>query len=231
MEIAHRGYAAEAPENTIAALRRAGRRADAVEIDVRRCGSGELVVIHDADVDRLTDGTGRVADLSLSELRALDVLGSGESIPTLDEALAAVPSDVAVNAELKEAGIAADAVDALDAVANQIIVSSFSERALRETRDVSASIPTAYLADRLRDRPVTTAVELDCRYVHPRYALCFYSPLVARAHELGLGVNAWTVDDPLVVRALCRLGVDGVVTDRSGVVPDRYRSAAGDRKA
>ncbi len=229
MEIAHRGYAAEAPENTLAALRRAGRRADAVEIDVRRCGSGELVVIHDADVDRLTDGAGRVSDLSLSELRSLDVLGSDESIPTLAEALAALPANVAVNAELKDQGIAADAVDALEAVENPVIVSSFSERALRETRSTSASIPTAYLADRLRDRPVTTAVELDCRYVHPRYALCFYSPLVSRAHELGLGVNAWTVDDPLVVRALCRLGVDGVVTDRSGVVPDRYRSTVGAR--
>ncbi|WP_256391315.1 glycerophosphodiester phosphodiesterase [Natronoarchaeum rubrum] len=231
MEIAHRGYAAEAPENTIAALRRAGRRADAVEIDIRRCGSGELVVLHDAEVDRLTDGTGQVSELSLSELRALDVLGSGESIPTLDDALAAVPQGVAVNAELKASGIAADAVAALDAVANRAIVSSFSEQALRETRAYSASIPTAYLADRLRDRPVTTAVELDCQFVHPRFTLCFYSPLVARARELGLGVNVWTVDDPLVVRALCRLGVDGVVTDRSGVVPDRYRTVAGVREA
>jgi len=229
MEIAHRGYAAEAPENTLAALRRAGRRADAVEIDVRRCGSGELVVAHDAEVDRLTDGTGQVSNLSLAELRALDVLDSGESIPTLAEALAALPPDVAVNAELKESGIAADAVDVLEAVANRAIVSSFSERALRATRAASASIPTAYLADRLRDRPVTSAVELECQYVHPRFTLCFYSPLVSRAHELGLGVNAWTVDDPLVVRALCRLGVDGVVTDRSGVVPDRYRTSVGAR--
>jgi len=229
MEIAHRGYAAEAPENTLAALRRAGRRADAVEIDVRRCGSDELVVIHDAEVDRLTDGIGRTADLSLSELRALDVLGSGESIPTLEDALAVIPPDVGVNVELKETGVAADAVDAIGAVENPVIVSSFSEQALREIRAAAASIPTAYLADRLRDRPVTTAVELDCQYVHPRYALCFYSPLVSRAHELGLGVNAWTVDDPPVVRALCRLGVDGVVTDRSGVVPGRYRSSVGTR--
>ncbi|GAA0675347.1 glycerophosphodiester phosphodiesterase [Natronoarchaeum mannanilyticum] len=230
MEIAHRGYAAEAPENTLAALRRAGRHADAVEIDVRRCGSGDLVVIHDAEVDRLTDGTGRVADLSLAELEALDVLGSGESIPTLAEVLSIVPADVAINVELKETGIATDAVEAIDPAENPVIVSSFSERALRETRAASASIPTAYLADRLRDRPVTTAVELDCRCVHPRFALCFYSPIISRAHDLGLGVNAWTVDDPLVVRALCRLGVDGVVTDRSGVVPDRYRTVADDRK-
>lgn len=225
MEIAHRGYAAEAPENTLAALRRAGRRADAVEIDVRRCGSGELVVIHDAEVDRVTDGTGPVADLSLSELRALDVLGSGEAVPTLAEALAVVPPDVAVNAELKETGVAADAVAALDDAENPAIVSSFSEQALRETRSASASLPTAYLADRLRDRPVTTAVELDCQYVNLRFALCFYSRLVSRAHELDLGVNAWTVDHPLVARALCLRGVDGVVTDRSGVVPDRYRSS------
>lgn len=219
MEIAHRGYAAEAPENTLAAIRRAGRVADAVEIDVRRCGSGELVVIHDADVDRLTDGTGEVAALSLSELRSLEVLGSGESIPTLDDALAAVPPDVAVNVELKETGTAADAVDALEAAGNPAIVSSFSRTALREVRAASTSIPTAYVTDRLRDRPVTTAVELGCRYVHPRCALCFYSPLLPRAHAVGLGVNVWTVDRPLLVRALLGLGADGVITDRSGVVP------------
>jgi glycerophosphoryl diester phosphodiesterase len=146
VEIAHRGYAAEAPENTIAALRRAGRRADGVELDVRRCGSGELVVVHDATVDRVTDGTGRVADHSLAELQALDVLDSGESIPRLDAALAAVPDDVMVNVELKETGVAADAVATLQGVANPVLVSSFSETALREVRAVSRSIQTASAA-------------------------------------------------------------------------------------
>ena len=64
--IAHRGFAAVHPENTVRAVRAAARVADAVEVDVRRCATGELVVIHDATVDRVTDGTGPVADHSLA---------------------------------------------------------------------------------------------------------------------------------------------------------------------
>ena len=219
--IAHRGFAAEAPENTVAALRRAARLADGVELDVRRCGSGEPVVVHDATVDRVTGGTGPVADHSLADLRSLDVLDSGEPIPGLREALAAVPDDVLVNVELKETGLAADVVDALEAVDNPAIVSSFSRTALREVRAASRSVPTAYLVDSLRDRPVSTAIELDCQYVHPRYSLCLYSPLVARARAVDLKVNAWTVTRTLAARRLATAGVDGVITDRTDLLGGR----------
>ena len=227
--IAHRGFAAEAPENTVAALRRAARLADGVEIDVRRCGSGEPVVVHDATVDRVTDGAGSVADHSLAQLRSLDVLGSGEPIPRLEDALAAVPDDVLVNVELKETGLAADVVDALGAVDNPAIVSSFSRTALREVRAASRSVPTAYLADSLRERPVSTAVELDCQYVHPRYPLCLYSPLLARARAVDLEINAWTVDSPPLARLLATAGVDGVITDRSDLLAGRPTAGCADR--
>jgi len=92
--IAHRGFADRYPENTLRAVREASRFADEVEVDVRRCDSGELVVVHDCTVDRVTDEEGAVAHHSLAELRALDVLGTGEGVPTLAEVLSAVPPTV-----------------------------------------------------------------------------------------------------------------------------------------
>lgn len=211
--IAHRGFAADAPENTVAAIRQASRVADSIEFDVRRCGSGELVVVHDERIDRVTTGAGRVADLPLDELQSFDVLGSDESIPTLVDVLSVIPPDVDVNVELKETDIAGDVLDALDRVENDCIVSSFAADALREVRSHNRSVETAYITGRLRDEPVRRAVELDCEFVHPRFTLLLYSRLLSRARSVDLGVNVWTVNEPLVARAMAWRGVDGIATD------------------
>lgn len=211
---AHRGFADEYPENTLLAFRRAARVADGVELDVRRCGSGELVVVHDATVDRVTDRTGRVDALSRAELAAADVLGSGEGIPTLAEALDAVPDGVAVNVELKERGTAADAFAAAADVGNDVIVSSFDAEALREARAADPAVPRAYLFGEDAAGSVAVARELDCEYVHPQQWLALRSRVVERAHDAGMRVNAWTVASALVARLLARRGVDGVVADR-----------------
>ncbi|MCL9813326.1 glycerophosphodiester phosphodiesterase [Natranaeroarchaeum aerophilus] len=211
--IAHRGFAADAPENTVSAIERASRVADSIEFDVRRCGSGELVVVHDEQIDRVTDGTGRVGDLSLSELQSFKVLGSGESIPTLEDVLAAIPADVDLNVELKETDIAGDVLDVLGRVENDCIVSSFSADALREVRSLDRSVATAFISGRLRDEPIRRAVELGCEYVHPRFSLLLYSPLLSRARTVDLDVNVWTVNEPLLARAMAWRGVDGIATD------------------
>lgn len=215
--IAHRGFAADAPENTVPAIERAGELADSIEFDVRRCGSGELVVVHDERIDRVTDGAGRVAELSLDELQSYDVLGSDESIPTLDDVLAVLPPDVGVNVELKETGIAGGVIDALDRIENDCMVSSFAADALREVRSHDRDVETAYITKRLRDEPIRQAVELGCGYVHPRFTLLLYSPLLSRARSLGLDVNVWTVNRPSLARALAWRGVDGIATDAAAV--------------
>ncbi|WP_435358879.1 glycerophosphodiester phosphodiesterase [Haloarchaeobius sp. DFWS5] len=217
--IAHRGFADEAPENTVAAVEYAAAQdADFVEFDVRRCGSGEVVVVHDETVDRVTDGTGRVADLSLSTLQSLSVLESDQSIPTLERVLDAVPSSLGVNVELKETGLAADVADALSSHDGEAMVSSFEEDALREMREADPSVSTAFLSDRFRDRPVKTAQRLDCDYVHPNYQLCLLSRLVERAHDTGIEVNVWTIRHGAIARLLGLRGVDGVTSDRSGIL-------------
>ncbi len=215
--IAHRGFAAEAPENTLAAVRRAADRADMIEVDVRRCGSGELVVVHDATVDRVTDGSGAVSDLTLAQLRGLDVLRSGETIPTLHAVLESVPDDTAVNIELKEGGLAADALTAATAADNDLLVSAFSPAVLREVANVDPGVSTAFVCTHEYDRPVRTATDLGCDALHPSSLLCLTTRTVRRAHESDLAVNAWTVTRRPVARLLETCGVDGAIADISDI--------------
>lgn len=218
--IAHRGFAADAPENTLRAVEWAAARADAIEIDVRRCGSGELVVVHDETVDRVSDGSGRVADHTLAELRALDVLGTGEGVPSLADLLAAIPPSVGVNVELKESGTAADALALLAADHPQTVVSSYLTDVLAAGRDVDPAMPTALITEEPGTGSVETAADLGCENLHVWTERCD-DRVVRAAHDAGLGVNAWTVTDPSEAAAMADVGVDGVIADRADVLPER----------
>jgi glycerophosphoryl diester phosphodiesterase len=102
--IGHRGAAGHAPENTLRSFHKAVELgADMVELDVHLCATGEPVVIHDDTVDRTTDRSGRVRDLSLDELKALDA-GDGERVPTLVEVIDEMSGRAALNVELKGLG-------------------------------------------------------------------------------------------------------------------------------
>jgi len=220
--IAHRGFADAYPENTVLAVAEASSRADTVEVDVRRCGSGELVVIHDEDVDRVTDGTGAVADHTATELAALDVLGSGEGVPTLERVLDAVPEGVEVNIELKELDTAADALAADDTAGTETVVSSFRPAALAQCRRADGAVPLALLFAAEPGANLALARELDCEYVHPHQSVA--GRVVEPAHGDGVGVNAWTVDDRATAERLAALGCDGVIADHPGVWPAERRS-------
>lgn len=218
--IAHRGFASLYPENTLRAVEEAVARADAIEIDVRRCGSGELVVIHDATVDRVSDGSGRVADYSLGELRDLDVLGTGRGVPTLAEVFDAVPAAVGINVELKEPDVAADVLAVAREHPNHVIVSSFRPTELAACRAADQAVPRALLVGERADArtAVDQAHELGCSYLHPHLSLCD-ERLVNESHHAGMSVNAWTVDSKSAAERLGDLGVDGIIADRWGVLP------------
>ncbi|QLK25284.1 glycerophosphodiester phosphodiesterase [Natrinema zhouii] len=214
--IAHRGFAAAAPENTIGAVRAAADRADAVEFDVRRCGSGELVVVHDETIDRVTDGSGTVADASLTDLSAHSVYGSGDEIPTLAAMLEALPPTVEAHIELKESDIAADVLATLEeaSLPNRVVVTSFLASELRTIRDRDPSQPIGLLVSRHLETPVTTAVELDCDVLGASYWRCLATRVVSRATAVGLEVHAWTIERRAVAKLLARRGVDYVSADR-----------------
>ncbi|HEU0013424.1 MAG TPA: glycerophosphodiester phosphodiesterase [Longimicrobium sp.] len=240
--IAHRGGSALAPENTLTAFRRAldWWRADLLEIDVQPTRCGEAVVIHDATVDRTTDGAGPVARFSLDEIRRLDAghrftpdggrsfpfRGTGVRLSTLREVLEALP-DARVNVEIKD-GRAQDAVRAaiydLDAQ-HRVLVAAGDARNRRRLADypgpTSAGAQQLYafyalhLARLARfHRPTVDAHQMPERN-GGRQVL---NPRwVAEAHAHNLAVHVWTVDEEADMRRLLAWGVDGIITDR----PDR----------
>lgn len=213
--IAHRGCAAEYPENTVRAVERAVRRLPAVEIDVRRCRTGELVVFHDETVERVTDGTGSVADTDWSALRELEVFDSGERIPRLSEVLDAIPDGVSAQVELKQSGVAADALAAIADAGVDARITSFLPEALAEVRECDPSASLGYLFGDWAsvETGLKTALALDCDSLHPHADQCLETDAVERAHREGLSVIAWDVADSATVEGLRAAGADGATAD------------------
>lgn len=215
--VAHRGCAMPGPENTLRAIRNAGSRLPAVEFDVRRCATGELVVFHDEDVGRLTDGTGLVSELPWEELRKLDILGSGEHVPQLTDVLSAVPTDTVAQIELKETDITADIVDIVTEREIDVRISSFDERALAEMAQSSLDVPLGYLFKEDPYPNLNRAADLGCTYIHPHVDLCLNTDIVSTAHQRGFEVLAWNTDNSDVVEQLREANVDGVTVDRVAI--------------
>lgn len=211
--IGHRGRVGTHPENTLRAVRNAVRHVDMIEFDVRRCASGELVIFHDNSLARLTDGEGEVSDTELEALQELEILDSGETIPTLEALLDVVPPSVGLNVELKVSGLAADALSLVEPLDHELIVSSFDPDHIREVRATSPTVATALLFSTRPERNLDRADALGCEYVHPRDTCCDGTDLVTRAHDRGFRVNVWPVKSANVARQLYEDGVDGLIID------------------
>jgi glycerophosphoryl diester phosphodiesterase len=230
---AHRGASKAAPENTLPAFEAAIRLgADGAELDVQYSSDGALVIIHNATLEKTSNGTGRVTALTLAELRALDA-GSwfgtafaGTRIPTLDEALDLMKGKLLVNVELKvlsslQSSLGADAVKAVrdHGMADQVVISSFNPFVLRQTKAAGPEIECALLV--AHDMPGWTRWGGTRRYsradgLHPDFDMV-NDTYMAHARKLGLPVRVWTVDDEAEMRRLIALGVDAIITN----VPDR----------
>jgi glycerophosphoryl diester phosphodiesterase len=218
---AHRGASADAPENTLAAFRRAiAAGADGVELDVHLSADGVPMVIHDATLGRTTDGDGRVGAYPAAELALLDA-GSwfaadyaGEPVPTLSEVLDLLAGKLRINIEIKDAAAALATLDALaDFPGAEVILSAFDRAALHALRGVDRRIPLALLSDGGGwHRLLAEARALNASALHLRADLV-RRPLVARFREAGLPVYAWTVDVPGEARSLARAGVAGLFTN------------------
>lgn len=211
--IGHRGCPDHFPENTVAAVRGAAPHVDWVEVDVRRCASGEIVVFHDEALDRLTAVGGRVRDATLAELSGLTVGESDEAIPTLAALLEALPPETGINVELKHAGMGEEVVELLRNHPGEAVVSSFEPSALSPVDGV----PTALLFADDFDENLGRAAGLGCAFVHPHLGIVD-SEAVERAHEEGVEVNAWTVRTAAVARRLRAAGADGLIVDSWTVV-------------
>jgi glycerophosphoryl diester phosphodiesterase len=227
--LGHRGVAAEAPANTAASFRKAmALGADGVELDVHLTRDGQVVVIHDDTVTAVTGVAGRVSQMTLAEIQALDA-GShfgaefaGERIPTLAEALEAAGPEAIVNIELKGFGVAPDGLEAevvrivqAHGMAGRVIASSFNPMRLIRLRQVAPQIPRGMLHGRgtptfVRELWFLPLVQPDA--LNPDFGLVD-ERYMKRARRWGVRVNAWTVDDPAEARRLAALGVDSIITN------------------
>ncbi len=227
--MAHRGAKDVAPENTITAFGTAiDLGADAVEMDIVRCGSGEIVVIHDDTVDRTTNGSGRVDSLTLAALRELDA-GSwfdarfaGEPVPLLDDVLDAIGGRIRLNIEIKHQRAGAEPMEAELAASLRergliadTIVSSFDPRALGRLKKAAPDIPRALLYASDMPLPLRHAwprIWLAPQALHPHFGMVNES-YMRRASTAGYRVNVWTVNEQADIARMANLGVDAIITD------------------
>ncbi len=223
--LGHRGVPVRAPENTLAGFAAAlSEGADGVELDVRCCATGELVVCHDATLARVARGAAvRIAGTGAWALRQWD-LGGGERVPLLAEVWPLMRGRT-VNVEAKPddgdpdelARAVAQEVNGIAARGVDVIVSSFEPRVLEILRAVAPGIRRGLL---ISDDPweaadgAARARHVMPHAIHPHHGAC--TPERVRAwHALGLAVNTWTVDAPDDVRRVVAAGVDGVITNRA----------------
>jgi glycerophosphoryl diester phosphodiesterase len=226
---AHRGAGKLAPENTLASLRLGHSHGYRMaEIDAKLSADGVAFLLHDATLDRTTDGTGRADALSWRELSRLDA-GSwhspayaGEPIPTLAAiARHCRANGIALNIEIKPtpgreretgAAIALDAAALWKGAEVPPLLSSFSATALEAALEAAPMLPRAWLTETLprdwRDR----CKALGCVALDAKHTLLEHD-VVKQAHAAGLRVAAWTVNDPVQVAKLASWGVDTIITD------------------
>ncbi|MFE9624341.1 glycerophosphodiester phosphodiesterase [Streptomyces sp. NPDC006527] len=221
---AHRGGAADGLENTVAQFRRAveaGYRY--IETDVHATRDGKLVAFHDATLDRVTDGAGRIADLPWAEVRHARV-GGEEPVPLFEELLETFP-EVRWNVDVKAESALHPLLNLLGRAGawDRVCVGSFSEaRVTRAQRLAGPRLATSYgtrgvLGLRLRSWGVPaalrrSAVAAQVPEAH-RGVQVVDQRFVRAAHARGLQVHVWTVNEPDRVHRLLDLGVDGIMTD------------------
>ena len=228
--IGHRGASGYYPENTLLSFNEAvGQGADMIELDVHLTSDDEIVVIHDKTVDRTTDGTGIIGNLSLKEVRGLDA-GSGERIPTLDEVLSEIRGNCSLDVELKGKDTAIPVLRMLkDQVRKgrwrpeDLMISSFSPIDLLELYDASCNIEMAVLIDNGPWGSEDFAVDIGARSVHPNYKFLDRN-FIARCRGLDLKLNTWTVNGPSKMSELIEWGVDGIITDHPDMLVGRIAS-------
>ncbi len=222
---AHRGDSATAPENTMAAFRRAVELGVAwIELDVHPCRDGGLVVIHDDTLDRTTNGRGPVSAMTTHELRRLDAgawFGPafvGQRLPLLEDVLDMVASTgTRLNVEVKDSPTGLDAAGAVVRMLRRFgqeresVVSSFDIDALLAVRAVAPEVTLALIGS--APGILSAARQHRIPWVHAEHA-SITEAWVAEAHDSGIDVNAWTVDDPAALPKWRAMGLDKLCTNR-----------------
>lgn len=245
LRVAHRGGAGQWPENTMFAFRHAvDMGVDALELDIHATRDGELVALHDDTVDRTTNGSGAVRDMTLAELRELDAgfhwtgddgrshpfRGKGIVIPTLAEVLDAFDNvRLAIEIKPDEPALAGPVGDTIreHGTADRVLVGSFHTKVMRAFRRLFPEVPTAAGESEVRLFYCLTRLHLAAFHAPNAAALVVpewdgrihvVTPQsITAAHGHGMRVYVWTVNDRGDMARLLDWGVDGLISD----YPDR----------
>ncbi len=223
--IAHRGASGNAPENTLAAFKKAvALGATFIETDLQLSRDARFVAIHDATVNRTTNGQGAVHEMTLADLRRLDAgswFGSefaGERIPTLEEIFEfSKKNDVVFYLEIKPVGswggehALIGALRESGEIARTVVI-SFDAAILLSLRNIEPTLMTGLLYDGLIENPLDKAVAIGARQLAVRGDLVTPA-MLAEAQKKDLQVLCWTVNHPAHMRMLMAAGVDGIMTD------------------
>ena len=218
LRIGHRGAKAYAPENTLTSFKKAIEiGVDAIELDVRKTKDKKLVVIHDADIKRTTNGKGLVADFTLKEIKSFIAEG-GEKIPTLEEALDFLDKKVKVIIEFKELGVEEQVLLAIHErhLEKNVIITSFLEDALKKVRELDKEVETGLIYAK-HSNPLKAALELKANYLVALYRF-IHTANVQKAHLNGLKVIVWTINTPEEVEEFAKKGVDGIASDKPEIL-------------
>ena len=210
--IGHRGARALEPENTLRAVERGLACAGWVEVDVRLSREGVPVIMHDATLDRTTDGTGPVRDALVVELRRLDA-GQGERIPLLSEVLDRVGHHGGLVVEAKEENAVPAICSLLGAYGTgDVMLVSFVPAALTAARALLPGLATGLIISRTEVNPVEMATRAGAGTLLPRKDL-LSEELVQAAQRVRVRVIPWTLNTGDDIRRAMELDVDGFATD------------------
>ena len=214
---AHRGAAAIEPENTLRGFRYAlGLGAHRVELDVHLSHDNQLIVMHDANVERTTDGSGAIAQMSVAEIKQLDA-GQGERVPTLQEVIELFQEhwqnggESKLQIELKGPNTAAPTVEAIvkNNIADKVVLSSFDETQLTAAMQLLPETTYVFLTAKLEPDPLEIALHIGASGVHLNHKLATRE-WVERVHAAGLHARVWNIDEVERMKWAIDLGVDGI---------------------
>lgn len=214
---AHRGASEYYPENTFSAFY-AGLEmgANGIETDIHRTKDGVLVLFHDDEIDRVTDGTGMISDYTYGELMRLRVFDRSRSqfdrIVTLEDFLKYFSfRDLTFAIELKQDGVEKETIDMLEAfgVRKKTILTSFSYESIRIAKQYDPRYRVGYLYDEEEKEPLEKLREIGGEELCPLAEL-LDREMVEEYHKLGLSVRAWGIYTPAIMERACACGVDGM---------------------
>ncbi len=217
--IAHRGFSGHYPENTLLAFQKAlDFNVGGIELDVHVCKTGELIVIHDETLDRTTNYSGIVSQMTLAEIKKSRIF-SQQEVPTLTETLDLINKKCLVNIELKGENTFQKVAECIGFYVQNhqwsytdLLVSSFDWNQLEKIKQIDSQITVGILTDNNFQSALEFALVISAKAIHPHYSL-LNTENCKQASRAGVEINTWTVNDPAEIEQIKKLSINGIITD------------------